>query len=457
MDGVAFERARQVFDGDADFVLGLFVFFELKAAGHGLDAGGARDHRVIAEGRVGAEREIAPERTHGGERDGLLFVNGVAVGVVDGDIELAGGGRVSEPLLAAEDAFEIDGVAGTVDGPVGVNGAVPRAGSTLAEVEAVRRFDGPVVVVTGEHNHVLDAAENQRGGGDAGRVGRDAGGGLVAGYGRDGGVGHGRARLAIGHVGDEAAGGLFGDHGDVADDDDRIGAQIAIGGFEEEDAFAGIVEGDRFVRPAAALRHVLFPDLDHSLRIEQGQRGEMGDAARGLGFAAAVEEMADGVVGLSIQLLAGEGAVLIAPLVFPVVEAFEQGQGLGRLRLTAAELVEVFEIGEEADRVLDAVEAEFERLHAPGTDLHGGFVARGPHAGTGDREEGLLVLLRGERESGEDGQCEEERFHGGQSRRRLSRQQPRKLALPGTGRHSGDGWARRSATATLRTSPEGPV
>ncbi len=72
-----------------------------------------------------------------------------------------------------------------------------------------------------------------------------------------------------------------------------------------------------------------------------------------------------------------------------------------------AKTVNILELAEEQDRVVDAVDAELERIHVVGPDLYGGLFPWGVGSATRKREIGPLFLA-GEGQGKNEQDCRED-------------------------------------------------
>ena len=86
-------------------------------------------------------------------------------------------------------------------------------------------------------------------------------------------IGDGRVAGTIDDEGEQAAGGGLSDDRQVGDYDQRVGAEIFVGGFHKVQALVIHGYGNCLRLPALGMCHVLPPDGYYLLRIEQRQAG----------------------------------------------------------------------------------------------------------------------------------------------------------------------------------------
>ncbi len=210
------------------------------------------------------------------------------------------------------------------------------------------------------------------------------------------------AGLAVDGEGYDAALSGLGDHREVGDHQEGVGALVLIHGLDEVDTFGGDLDRDGLLTPAAFGFDVLTPGSYELLLVQDGQRGELGDIGDGLAIVrmAADAPGADLLPGVFIELIADHEPHLGVPGGFETMELLDESEFAGGARGFAAELVGVGELLEELEGIVDFVDAEIEIGDVNGGDLDLGLCAGGVGLGAGEREEGLLLIGLGRDEEG---------------------------------------------------------
>ena len=172
------------------------------------------------------------------------------------------------------------------------------------------------------------------------------------------------------------------------DHQDGVGAQVAAHGFHQVDA--AIFDADIHVLavPAVvALRRVL--EGEHQLlRIQHGRFGVLrsAGAGAGAGFDSLEKAFSRWALGDSVNWPRSTAPDAGAQAALPRVYAFPAGCARAAARHVPAELVGAFQLLEELHRVVDAVDAELQRVHVPGIQRDGGLAAHAEGAIRAQRE-----------------------------------------------------------------------
>ena len=207
--------------------------------------------------------------------------------------------------------------------------------------------------------------------------------------------------------------------------------------------------------------HRLLEREDELLRIQQRRFGVMRLLVPGLeiGWRSFLPQ-AQVLAGRFRKLRAQRCPDRRAQAVLPLVDAFQKRSLALGTRRAAAELVRLGELFEESRWVLDAVDAEFQRIHVHRADLHAHLAARAERARGEERKVRLALALaqtRGGHTQKQQKPCEAARAHPtvhcNPSFKMFHRDTPRKLGLPATGLHRGCGKFSNSSTVSRRISP----
>ncbi len=166
--------------GDPHFVFRLLVLLDMESAA---DVAFAHVHLdgIVAERGVGLDRHVTLDRAH--RRDLHVLAHGrLSLGVEDfhGGL-LRAGQTVSRSGLIAQDALPVHGMAGAVDGAVGVDHARRIAVGIARQIPIAERIDGEIVAAAGEDERRLRIGVGELDVGEPVRIGADARNLLLAG------------------------------------------------------------------------------------------------------------------------------------------------------------------------------------------------------------------------------------------------------------------------------------
>ncbi len=195
-------------------------------------------------------------------------------------------------------------------------------------------------------------------------------------------------------------------------------------------------------------------------RIQHGRFGVVGLAGGRVGPMEKIVEVGRGRLR---ELRAHRAADSRAQARFPVVNDFQERGLMRRAGHASTELVRVFELLEELQGVVDAVDAEIERIHVRRAERHTGRAVRAEGVAAAQGKIRLVFRLpQAGRRHGQQEQHMRQRipFHDA-SLRMFQRYTPRKLRLRPMGLHCGSG--NRSSSGRLRrrispgSEPSGPV
>ena len=388
-NAVALEHAR-VGGLHAHFVFGLLVFLHLEIAIHLLFAD-FELNTVVAQRSVGGQGHVVVDGA-GGAGSQRLAVDGFLIGVLDDHGNaLAGRNPITRAAVHSQNSFEMDGMAGAVDGAIGVDVAGPLAGRAV-EHAGVNAGDGEILAAAGHQAEILAGGRRLAQLSHAVRIRFHLLDGLVAHHGSHP---HALERLAAGPVEQQIHDPpvvVFGDHYHVGNDQEGVGAQLSVYGFHQVHAFVGDADGDGFFVPAGMALYRLVEREHHLLRVEQRGLGKMRALGAIGGRRSAAREgafkMGAGRFGeLGAQRTAYAGTQ--GPL--PGMNSLEPGKAARRRRRLLAEAVRVLDLLEELDGVVNPVDAKLDRVHVPGADRDR-RLAMGRKRATGRKREVGLVF-----------------------------------------------------------------
>ena len=180
----------------------------------------------------------------------------------------------------------------------------------------------------------------------------------------------------------------------MADDHDCVRAQLAIGGLDQVNATVFDGNGNVFRFPAIAPGSHILPPCGHKLlRVENGNlREDLGAALRLLfGFAALLPYR---LPIFCCELRAEEIANPCEDAVLPIVEPLQPSEFVRRPRRASAKLVRIAKLGEELDRIVDAIDAKLQSLDILRPHINRNFLSGRVSAAGVEREETSLLFLR---------------------------------------------------------------
>ena len=394
--GCPCEHARRL-RRDLHRVLRLLVILDREVRAIDVAVAQLDGEGVRAELGIGWDRVVPVRRAHVGELHRLRPHHLVGLRIAHLQAEfLALRNRVTARGLRAHDGLEVHRVAGPIYRTIGVGVALHRAIGIAADVPRARRVDGKLLGVDRQHRDVLRLGCGDGRVDQALLIGGLRGNFLLIDPDLDRNAGDRIAAAAIDDEGHQAAGAGFGDDGDVGDDDDGVGAQLAVGGFDQVDALVADGHGRRNAFPLLMRRNGPLPHGDDLLLIQHRDLREAFDlrAFGLLGFAHLPE--ANFVARVRRELRADEVANPRPDAMLPRVEFLQPGVRLFRHRRTlSAEVVQLLHLAEELHRIVHAIDAELELLHVVRVDGDLRLLAGKEGLLAGEREPGFGIGVLG--------------------------------------------------------------